>query len=107
MYLFIDFTKNSDIDWNKSISAIDVKASQKYELSINEIDAQLYAKIRFNQEEIVFIEKHVKAMSEGERDGNRVCFWKKIHAIPSIKLNSKPNNKTIFFKSLNKNELLD
>lgn len=57
-----DFTKNSNIDWNKSISAIDVKASQKYELSINEIDAQLYAKYGLTKEEIVFIEKHVKAM---------------------------------------------
>lgn len=42
-----DFTVNSDIDWSKSIS---------------EIDQQLYAKYGLNQEEIDFIESHVKEM---------------------------------------------
>ena len=43
-----DFTVNSDIDWSKSIS---------------EIDKQLYAKYGLNQEEIDFIESHVKEMN--------------------------------------------
>lgn len=42
-----DFTTNSDIDWSKSIP---------------EIDQQLYAKYGLNQEEIDFIESHVKEM---------------------------------------------
>lgn len=42
-----DFTPNSDIDWNKSIS---------------EIDAQLYAKYGLSDEEISFIEKMIKPM---------------------------------------------
>ena len=42
-----DFTKNSDIDWSKSIP---------------EIDKQLYAKYDLSQEEINFIEEKVKAM---------------------------------------------
>lgn len=43
-----DFTENSDIDWSKSIS---------------EIDRQLYKKYNLTQEEIDFIESHVKEMS--------------------------------------------
>lgn len=42
-----DFTNNSDIDWTKSI---------------HEIDLQLYKKYGLNQEEIEFIESHVKEM---------------------------------------------
>lgn len=42
-----DFTKNSDIDWNKSIS---------------EIDGQLYEKYNLNDDEISFIEERIKAM---------------------------------------------
>lgn len=42
-----DFTSNSDIDWKKSIS---------------EIDQQLYAKYKLDQNEIDFIESKVKAM---------------------------------------------
>ncbi len=42
-----DFTDDSDIDWSKSIS---------------EIDKQLYVKYGLNQEEIDFIESHVKEM---------------------------------------------
>ena len=42
-----DFTPSSDIDWSKSI---------------NEIDQQLYRKYRLTQEEIDFIESHVKEM---------------------------------------------
>ena len=42
-----DFTANSDIDWTKSIS---------------EIDQQLYQKYGLTQEEIDFIESHVKEM---------------------------------------------
>lgn len=42
-----DFTNNSDIDWTKSI---------------HEIDLQLYKKYGLNQEEIDFIESHVKEM---------------------------------------------
>ena len=42
-----DFTENSDIDWNKSIS---------------EIDAQLYAKYNLTKEEIAFIESMIKPM---------------------------------------------
>lgn len=42
-----DFTVNSDIDWSKSIS---------------EIDQQLYAKYGLSDEEIEFIESHVKEM---------------------------------------------
>ena len=43
-----DFTPSSDIDWSKSIP---------------EIDRQLYAKYGLSQEEIDFIESHVKEMS--------------------------------------------
>lgn len=43
-----DFTANSDIDWSKSIS---------------EIDRQLYAKYSLDDEEIDFIESHVKEMA--------------------------------------------
>ena len=43
-----DFTPNSDIDWSKSIP---------------EIDRQLYVKYGLSQEEIDFIESHVKEMS--------------------------------------------
>ena len=43
-----DFTTNSDIDWSKSIS---------------EIDKQLYAKYGLTDDEITFIETHVKEMS--------------------------------------------
>ena len=46
-----DFTPNSDIDWSKSIS---------------EIDQQLYKKYNLNEEEIEFIETHVKEMIEKE-----------------------------------------
>ncbi|MDD6172510.1 MAG: Eco57I restriction-modification methylase domain-containing protein [Ligilactobacillus ruminis] len=42
-----DFTANSDIDWSKSIS---------------EIDQQLYKKYELDEEEINFIETHVKEM---------------------------------------------
>lgn len=42
-----DFTSNSDIDWAASIP---------------NIDRQLYRKYGLTQEEIDFIEKHVKAM---------------------------------------------
>lgn len=42
-----DFTENSDIDWSKPVS---------------EIDQQLYAKYGLTQEEIDFIETHVKEM---------------------------------------------
>ena len=40
-----DFTSNSDIDWNKSIS---------------DIDKQLYQKYGLSDDEINFIETHVK-----------------------------------------------
>ena len=43
-----DFTVNSDIDWS---------------LPINEIDRQLYKKYRLSDEEITFIETHVKEMN--------------------------------------------
>lgn len=43
-----DFTSNSDIDWNKSISDIDKQLYQKYDLS---------------DDEIKFIETHVKEMN--------------------------------------------
>lgn len=42
-----DFTPNSDINWN---------------LSISEIDRQLYEKYNLDQNEIDFIESKVKAM---------------------------------------------
>ena len=42
-----DFTSSSDIDWSKSIA---------------EIDQQLYAKYDLSDEEIDFIETHVKEM---------------------------------------------
>lgn len=42
-----DFTSNSDIDWNKSIS---------------EIDQQLYAKYNLSKEEVAFIERMIKPM---------------------------------------------
>ena len=43
-----DFTENSDIDWSKSIP---------------EIDQQLYKKYGLDENEIEFIETHVKAMT--------------------------------------------
>lgn len=43
-----DFTSNSDIDWSKSI---------------HEIDLQLYKKYNLSDEEIQFIESHVKEMA--------------------------------------------
>ena len=43
-----DFTPNSDIDWSKSI---------------HEIDLQLYKKYGLSDEEINFIETHVKEMA--------------------------------------------
>lgn len=42
-----DFTSDSDIDWSRSIQ---------------DIDQQLYAKYGFSDEEIDFIELHVKEM---------------------------------------------
>ena len=42
-----DFTSSSDIDWSVSVA---------------EIDRQLYAKYGLTQEEIAFIESHVKEM---------------------------------------------
>jgi len=42
-----DFTDDSDIDWSRFIS---------------DIDKQLYAKYNLNEDEINFIETHVKAM---------------------------------------------
>lgn len=42
-----DFTKESDIDWSKSVE---------------EIDAQLYAKYHLSDEEIAFIESMIKPM---------------------------------------------
>lgn len=58
-----DFTQNSDIDWTKSISKVDIPAQEKYKLSINEIDAQLYKKYNLSPEEIAFIEKMIRSMS--------------------------------------------
>ena len=43
-----DFTDESDIDWSKSIP---------------EIDQQLYRKYRLEDDEIEFIESHVKEMN--------------------------------------------
>ena len=43
-----DFTPNSDIDWSQSVA---------------DIDRQLYAKYGLNDEEIAFIESHVKEMN--------------------------------------------
>ena len=43
-----DFTSNSDIDWSQSIA---------------DIDCQLYAKYGLDDEEIQFIESHVKEMN--------------------------------------------
>lgn len=43
-----DFTKNSDIDWSKSISDIDQQLYKKYQLSV---------------EEITFIEEKVQPMN--------------------------------------------
>lgn len=43
-----DFTTNSDIDWSKSIP---------------EIDKQLYKKYGLSDDEIEFIETHVKEMA--------------------------------------------
>ena len=43
-----DFTSSSDIDWSKSIS---------------DIDKQLYKKYGLSQDEIDFIETHVKEMA--------------------------------------------
>ena len=51
VYKFVplqDFTKNSDIDWSKSI---------------HEIDLQLYRKYGLDEKEIEFIETHVKEMA--------------------------------------------
>ena len=42
-----DFTSNSDIDWSQSVA---------------DIDRQLYAKYGLDDEEIRFIESHVKEM---------------------------------------------
>lgn len=42
-----DFTANSDIDWSQPIA---------------EIDSQLYAKYGLDDDEIAFIESHVKEM---------------------------------------------
>ena len=42
-----DFTESSDIDWLKSV---------------REIDAQLYEKYGLDEQEIEFIESHVKEM---------------------------------------------
>ncbi|MGO5412763.1 hypothetical protein [Slackia isoflavoniconvertens] len=42
-----DFTSNSDIDWSRSVT---------------EIDQQLYEKYGLDDEEISFIESHVKEM---------------------------------------------
>ena len=42
-----DFTSDSDIDWSKSVA---------------EIDRQLYAKYGLDENEIEFIETHVKEM---------------------------------------------
>lgn len=42
-----DFTENSDIDWSKSVE---------------EIDAQLYAKYNLSDEELAFIESMIKPM---------------------------------------------
>ena len=50
VYAFVplqDFTSESDIDWSKSIE---------------EIDAQLYAKYNLSDEEISFIESMIKPM---------------------------------------------
>lgn len=49
-YMFVpsqDFTYDSDVDWTKSIP---------------EVDKQLYAKYGLSQDEIDFIETHVKEM---------------------------------------------
>ena len=43
-----DFTSNSDIDWSQSIY---------------DIDQQLYRKYRLSDDEIEFIETHVKEMN--------------------------------------------
>lgn len=43
-----DFTPNSDIDWSRPIP---------------EIDRQLYRKYRLSDDEVEFIESHVKEMS--------------------------------------------
>lgn len=43
-----DFTSNSDIDWSQSVA---------------DIDRQLYAKYGLDDEEIGFIESHVKEMN--------------------------------------------
>ena len=43
-----DFTSNSDIDWS---------------MSVHEIDLQLYRKYGLSDEEIDFIETHVKEMA--------------------------------------------
>lgn len=53
VYQFVplqDFTSNSDIDWTKSV---------------DEIDAQLYAKYNLTHEEIAFIESMIKPMDIG------------------------------------------
>lgn len=42
-----DFTSNSDIDWSQSVA---------------DVDKQLYAKYGLDDEEIEFIESHVKEM---------------------------------------------
>ena len=60
-----DFTKNSDIDWSKSVSKKDEVACEKYGCkTINEIDAQLYAKYNLDEAEIAFIEKMIKSMEK-------------------------------------------
>ena len=47
LILLQDFTAASDIDWSKSVA---------------EIDRQLYAKYGLDEDEIEFIESHVKEM---------------------------------------------
>lgn len=42
-----DFTSNSDIDWSQSVA---------------DIDCQLYAKYGLDDDEVAFIESHVKEM---------------------------------------------
>lgn len=66
VYRFVpiqDFTANSDIDWSRSISKIDVIACEKYGYTtINEVDAQLYDKYNLSADEVQFIEKVIKTM---------------------------------------------
>lgn len=57
-----DFSISSDIEWSRSLSKIDVEASNKYGCEINEIDAQLYKKYKLFPEEINYIESMIKPM---------------------------------------------